>query len=154
MPCSRLSWLLLCFWAHVKIVISYRIVCPLHFAVYIICSLDQSQRSVCERKLSRIELALITESCFRKEKTCESFHDTRGIFFRKPLSNETFQCVMTFRGLHGDRNYTHPRKNCFRLHSIPAITAVCRIIMASAVTKYVMNSRTYYQLTDNNTLSV
>ena len=26
MPCGRLSWLLICFWAHVKIVISYRIV--------------------------------------------------------------------------------------------------------------------------------
>ena len=48
---------------------------PLDVVVYNIHSLDQSQRSVCERKLSRIELALITESCFRKK---------------------TFQCVMTF----------------------------------------------------------
>ena len=66
------------------------IVRPLDVVVYNIHSPDQSQRSVCEKKLSRIELVLITESCFRKEKTCESFHDTYEIFFRKPLSKENF----------------------------------------------------------------
>ena len=58
--------------------------------VYNIHSPDQSQRSVGKRKLSRIELALITESCFQKEKTCESFHDTHEIFFQKLLLKENF----------------------------------------------------------------
>ena len=52
---------------------------------------DQSQRSVCERKLSGIELAVICESCFRKLKTLESSHDTHKIFFRKSLSKATFE---------------------------------------------------------------
>ena len=32
MPCGRLSWLLVCFWAHIKIVISYHIISLFNFS--------------------------------------------------------------------------------------------------------------------------
>jgi len=49
--------------------------------------MDQSQRSVRERNLHQIELALICESHFRKYKTFESGPDTRESF----LSKVTFE---------------------------------------------------------------